>query len=98
MKWNVQEYRDGFRATKTNGLSAYIRRICLWPETKPLQGPGYDISYKGLAIARVYFENKGATVKALAMSGAFPEISDLDLVEIALRLNKLRSAAAAGLN
>ena len=98
MKWDLKECGDGFRARKTTGASAYIRRTCLWPAEIPERGPGYDVNYKGLTIARIYFENKGATVKALEMGRAFPEISDLDLVEIALRISKFRSAAAAALN
>ena len=93
MRWKIKEFRDGFWARKTTGLSAYIRRACLAPE-----GPGYDVSYKGLTIARIHFENKGATVRTLEMCKSFPEISDLDLVEIALKVNNLRSAAAASLN
>jgi hypothetical protein len=92
MRWNIKECGDGFWARKTTGLSAYIRRICLWPPARPWRGPGYDITYKGLTIARIYFENRGATVKTLEMCRSFPEISDLDLVEIALRINKLRAA------
>jgi len=93
MRWKLKIFRDGFWARKTTGLSAYIRHICVWPE-----GPCYDVSYKGLSIARINFENKGATVKTLEMCRSFPEISDLDLVEIALRVNKLRNAATAALN
>lgn len=99
MRWKIKEFRDGFWARKTTGLSAYIRRVC-WgtPCGKVSPGPGYDVSCKGLTIARISFENKGATVRTLAMRSSFPEISDLDLVEIALKINKLRSAAAASLN
>ncbi|OGS07286.1 MAG: hypothetical protein A2270_08655 [Elusimicrobia bacterium RIFOXYA12_FULL_51_18] len=93
MRWELKKFREGFWAKKTTGISACIRRGCIWPE-----GPGYDISYKGLTIARVHFENKGATVRTLEMSRSFPEISDLDLVEIALRISKLRAADAAALN
>ncbi|MFA6435442.1 MAG: hypothetical protein WCW52_12185 [Elusimicrobiales bacterium] len=98
MKWDIKECRDGYWARKTNGLNAYIKRACLWPGLRPFQGPGYDVKYLGLTIARIYFGNKGATVKSLQMCGSFPEISDLDLVEIALRVNKLRAAGAAALN
>jgi len=94
MRWKIKECGDGFWARKTTGLSAYIRRACAWPEARPSQGAGYDVSYKGIAIAKIYFENKGATVKSLGMCGSFPEISDLDLVEIALKVNKLRNAPA----
>jgi hypothetical protein len=94
MRWNVKECGDGFWARKASGPGAYIRRACAWFS----RGPGYDVNYKGLTIARIYFENKGATVKALEMSKSFPEISDLDLVEIALKVNKLRGPAAAWLN
>jgi len=98
MRWDIKECRDGFWARKNTGLSAYIRRVCGWPEIRPERGPGYDISYKGLTIARIYFENRGATVKSLEMARSFPEISDLDLVEIALRVNKIRLTTEAALN
>jgi len=98
MKWKITKCRDGFLVRKTTGLTAYIRRACLWAEFKAGRGPGYDVDYKGLTIARIYFENKGATVKALEMAHSFPEISDLDLVEIALRVSKVREATAAALN
>ncbi len=98
MQWELKECGDGFRARKITGASAYIRRSCLWPAGPQAQGPGYDVSYKGLTIARILFENKGATVRSLEMCKAFPEISDLDLVEIALRLSRFRRAAAAALN
>lgn len=98
MRWDIKECRDGYWARKNNGLSAYIKRACLWPVLRPFQGPGYDVKYKGLTIARIYFENRGATVKSLEMCKSFPEISDLDLVEIALRVNKLRAAGEAALN
>jgi hypothetical protein len=97
MRWNIRECKDGFWARKTTGASAYIRRACTWP-MRTSQGPGYDVNYRGLTVARIYFENKGATVKALDMCRCFPELSDLDLVEIALRVNKLRREAAAELN
>ncbi len=98
MKWDIKECRDGYLARKSTGLNAYIKRVCMWPGLRPFTGPGYDVNYKGLTIARIYFENKGATVKSFEMSRSFPEISDLDLVEIALRVNKLRAAGAAALN
>jgi hypothetical protein len=98
MRWTIKECRDGYLARKTTGLSAYVKRACLWPVLKPFTGPGYDVRYKGLTIARIYFENRGATVKSLEMSKSFPEITDLDLVEIALRVNKLRAVGAAALN
>jgi hypothetical protein len=98
MNWDLKECGDGFRARKNTGASANIRRTCLWPAELQGQGPGYDVNYKGLTIARILFENKGATVRTLEMCKAFPEISDLDLVEIALRISRFRSAAAAALN
>ena len=98
MRWNLTECGTGFRAHKVTGLTAYIRRACLWAEFRAGRGPGYDINYKGVTVARIYFENKGATVKALEPARSFPEISDLDLVEIALRVSKLRDATAAALN
>ena len=98
MRWEIKECRDGYWAKKINGPSAYIKRVCPWPVLSPARGPDYDVKYKGLAIARIYFENRGATVRSLEMSKFFPEISDLDLVEIALQVNKLRAAGAAALN
>jgi len=98
MKWELRECGDGFKARKITGPSAYIRRVCAWPTEGTAPGPKYEINYKGLAIARICFENKGASVTSLEMCKAFPEISDLDLVEIALRISNLRCAAAASLN
>ncbi|MEI7481165.1 MAG: hypothetical protein WCK75_02320 [Elusimicrobiota bacterium] len=98
MRWDITICRDGYLARKSSGLNAYIKRVCMWPGLRPFTGPGYDVKYKGFTIARIFFENKGATVKSLEMCRSFPEISDLDLVEIALRVNKLRAAGTAALN
>ncbi|MBI4802989.1 MAG: hypothetical protein HY796_10745 [Elusimicrobia bacterium] len=98
MRWTLKECRDGFLARKATGLTAYIRRACLWAEFKAGRGLGYDVSYKGFAIARISFAHNGATVKPFAAAQSFPEISDLDLVEIALRVSKLREATSAALN
>ncbi|OGS47893.1 MAG: hypothetical protein A3J79_02805 [Elusimicrobia bacterium RIFOXYB2_FULL_62_6] len=98
MQWSLQECGSGFRAQKADGLTAFIRRACLWAEMKPGRGLGYDITYKGFAIARISFARRGALVKPFAAAQSFPEISDLDLVELALRVSKYREAAAAALN
>lgn len=98
MQWSLQEYGAGFMARKADGITAFIRRAGLWAELKPGRGLGYDITYRGFAIARISFAQKGALVKPFAAARSFPEISDLDLVEIALRISKFREAAAAALN
>ena len=96
MKWQVKEWLcESYKAEKENGLKAYIYKSALWAGFYLKQKtPGYDVRYKGQIIARIYFERKGATVKGLAAADAYPEISDLDLVEIAMWVNKLRFAAA----
>lgn len=94
MKWQVKEWLcESYKAEKENGLKAYIYKSALWAEFYlNRKTPGYDVRYKGRTIARIYFERKGATVKELAAAAAYPEISDLDLVEIAMWVNKLRFA------
>ena len=95
MKWQVKDWVcDGYRAQKENGLRAYVSKSVMWAGLYLSQGcPGYDVRYRGLTIARIYFERKGATVRALRAALDYPEISDLDLVEIAMWVNKLRLAA-----
>ena len=96
MKWQVKEWLyESYKAEKDNGLKAYIYKSALWAGFYLKQkNPGYDVRYKGRTIARIYFERKGATVKAFNTAAAYPEISDLDLVEIAMWVNKLRFANA----
>jgi hypothetical protein len=75
-------------------LTAYIYRALKWPDFYRNAGPAYEVKYGGDTIALIRFEGKGATVKALAASARFPEITDLDLVEIALWVSKLRNACS----
>jgi len=94
MKWRVKEWLcESYKAEKENCLKAYIYKSALWAgfylNGKP---PCYDVRYKGQTIARIYFKRKGAAVKGFAAAAAYPEISDLDLVEIAMWVNKLRFA------
>ena len=95
MKWQVKAWLgETYKVEKENGLKAYVYRNSLWARYRLDQkDPGYDVRYKGGTIARIYFDRKGATVKAFGAAAACPEISDLDLVEIALRVNNLRIAA-----
>jgi len=95
MKWQVKNWLcDNYKAQKENGLKAYISKSSMWACMYLHQKcPGYDVRYKGMTIARIYFERKGATVRALRAALDYPEISDLDLVEIAMWVNKLRLAA-----
>ena len=97
MKWKMEKWNDGFRAFRTAGPPAYIRRG-LWPPGVSGHGPAYDVHYKGCVIASILFEHKGALVAPTAMRGAFPELSDLDLAEIALWMGRFRKAAADALN
>ena len=94
MKWQVKEWLcESYKAEKENGLKAYIYKSALWAGLcLNRKMPDYDVRYKGRTIARIYFERKGALVKGFAAAAAFPEISDLDLVEIAMWVNKLRFA------
>ena len=95
MKWQIKEWLgESYKAEKDNGLKAYVYKNALWAGYCLNQkNPGYDVRYKGGIIARIYFEKKGATVKAFSTAAAYPEISDLDLVEIAMRVNSLRIAS-----
>jgi hypothetical protein len=95
MKWQVTDWLcESYRAQKENGLRAHIYKSALWAGVYLNHlNPGYDVRYKAVTIARIYFERKGATVRTLPAAAAFPEISDLDLVEIAMWVNKMRCAA-----
>jgi len=99
MKWMVKEWTDEtYKAKKDGALTAYIYRSLNWPDFYRHGGaPAYEVKYGGKAIALIRFEGKGATVSALAAASGFPEITDLDLVELALWVSKLR-AAALGVN
>jgi len=98
MKWTVKEWlTEGYRARKTGALTAYIYRTLRWPDFYNSGAPCYEVKYGGATIAVIRFEGKGAMVKSLAAASRFPEINDLDLVELALWVSKLR-AACSGLN
>ena len=98
MKWTVNEWlTESFRARKTGALTAYVYRALNWPDFLRNGAPAYEVKYGGATIALIRFEGKGATVKALEAACRFPEITDLDLVEIALWVSKLRKACS-GMN
>lgn len=98
MKWTVKEWlAEGYRARRTGALTAYIYRTLNWPDFYNNVAPAYEVRYSGATIALIRFEGKGATVSSLAAANRYPEITDLDLVEIALWVSKLR-AACSGLN
>ncbi|HNT98703.1 MAG TPA: hypothetical protein PKK31_10600, partial [Elusimicrobiales bacterium] len=90
------------KASKNDGSEVFVYRAPVWNDFfKGSGAPGYEVHYHGSAIARIYFDRRGATVKALEAGKCWPEISDLDLIEIALRLSsarRMRTAAAASLN
>lgn len=95
MKWTVKEWMsEGFRARKTGVLTAYIYRALKWPDFYRDSGAAYEVKYGGATIALIRFEGKGATVKTLEAASRFPEITDLDLVELALWVSKLKGAPA----
>ena len=95
MKWNVKEWMTGgYQARRAGVLTAYIYRALKWPDFYRSSGPAYEVKYGGATIALIRFEGKGATVKALEAATRFPEITDLDLVEIALWVSKLRGACS----
>ena len=95
MKWRVDQWlAESYRARKTGALTAYIYRSLRWPEYYRDPAPAFEIKYAGVPIARICFEGKGATVRQLAAAASFPEITELDLVEIALWVSKLRSSAS----
>jgi hypothetical protein len=94
MKWQVKEIiSDTFRARKEGGLTAYIYRALSWPDFYRHGGaPAYEVKYGGEAVALIRFEGKGAAVTSLAAAAAHPELCELDLVELALWVSKLRAA------
>jgi len=96
MKWTVKEWlAEGYTARKTGALTAYIYRALKWPDFYDKDGaPAYEVRYGGATIALIRFQGKGATVSALAAAARFPEIGDLDLVELALWVSKLRNPAS----
>jgi hypothetical protein len=92
MKWKVSQWlSEGYRARRTGALTAYIYRSLSWPEFYSRPEPAFEVKYAGVPVALISFEGKGATVRALEAAARFPELSELDLVEIALWVNKLRS-------
>ncbi|HCC47159.1 MAG TPA: hypothetical protein DEQ38_03450 [Elusimicrobia bacterium] len=92
MKWTVKEWMaEGYQARKVGALRAYIYRSLNWPDFFKTGGAAYEVKYSGSAIALIRFEGKGATVRTLAAAARYPEITELDLVEIALWVSKLRS-------
>jgi hypothetical protein len=94
MKWKVTEWlTEGYQARKDGALTAYVYRALRWPGLG-CGAPAYEVHYSGATIALIRFEGKGATVRSLAEAGRFPEITDLDLVEIALWVSKLRNACS----
>ncbi len=95
MKWTVKEWlTESYRARKAGALTAYIYRALEWPDFYNRDGaPAYEVKYGGATIALIRFQGKGATVSALAAAARFPEIGDLDLVELALWVSKLRASA-----
>jgi len=97
MKWNVNEWTaESYRARRVGALTAYVYKALRWPDFYSDGAPAYEVKYGGAAIALIRFEGKGATVRALGAAARFPEITDLDLVEIALWVSKLRGSC--GLN
>ena len=93
MKWTVTQWlTESYRASKPGALTAFIYRALKWPDFHNNGAPAYEVKYSGAAIALIRFEGKGATVKFLAAAARYPEITDLDLVEIALWVSKLRAA------
>lgn len=98
MKWMVKEWlSESYKARRGGGITAYIYRSLNWPDFLRHGAPAYEVRYGGSVIALIRFEGKGASVKSLAAAAAFPEITDLDLVELALWVNKLRGEPS-GLN
>ncbi|MCM2266266.1 MAG: hypothetical protein NDI60_00675 [Elusimicrobiales bacterium] len=96
MKWKVDGWvSEGYRARKPGVLTAYVYKALDWPDFYRTGAPAYEVRYAGAAIALIRFDGKGATVRSLAEAGRFPEITELDLVEIALWVSKLRGAGSA---
>ena len=95
MKWNVKEWQaGGYRACKAGSPAAFIYRSLNWPDFFRTGAAAYEVKYGGQAVAVIRFEGKGATVRALAAAARYPELTDLDLVELALWVNKLRCKPA----
>lgn len=95
MKWMVKEWTsEGYQARRTGVLTAYIYRSLNWGDFFSGGWPAYEVRYGGNAIALIRFEGKGATVRSLPAAARFPEITDLDLVELALWVSKLRKAGS----
>ena len=96
MKWTVKEWlAEGYTARRAGALTAHIYRALNWPDFYAKDGaPAYEVRYGGATIALIRFQGKGATVSALAAVARFPEIGDLDLMELALWVSKLRTTAS----
>ncbi len=95
MKWKVKQWlTEGYQAKRPGALTAYVYRSLRWPSFYRDPAPAFEVKYSGVPVATISFEGKGATVRALAEAARFPELSDLDLVEIALWVSKLRSAGS----
>lgn len=93
MKWKVESWlSEGYRARKTGALTAFVYKSLTWPDFYRNGAPAYEVRYAGAPVALIRFDGKGATVRALAEAARFPELTELDLVEIALWVNKLRGA------
>ena len=98
MKWKVENWlSEGYVARRPGTLKAYIYKALHWPDFYRDGGPAYEVRYAGAPVAIISFAGKGATVRTLAEAARFPELSELDLVEIALWVSKLRGACS-GLN
>ncbi len=98
MKWKVENWvSEGFRASRPGTLTAYVYKALHWPDFYRDRAPAYEVRYAGSAVALIRFSGKGATVRPLAEAARFPELGELDLVEIALWVSKLRGACS-GLN
>ncbi len=94
MKWNVKQWvSEGYKASRAGLPAAYIYRSLRWPDFAGDSGAAYEVKYGGVSIALIRFEGKGATLRTLAEAARFPEIGELDLVELALWVNKLRTAS-----
>ena len=95
MKWKVDQWlAESYRARRAGALTAYVYRSLRWPGFYRDPAPAFEVKYSGVPVATISFEGKGATVRALAEAARFPELSELDLVEIALWVSKLRTAAS----
>lgn len=98
MRWKVENWlSEGYKARRPGTLTAYVYKALHWPDFYRHGGAAYEVRYAGAAVALISFEGKGATVRALAEAARFPELGELDLVEIALWVSKLRGACS-GLN